>query len=376
MQQGKDKQADKVQRELVKLEKNSLTFDTGDSVLSKNSIVIVDESSMVGRDMRDALVNIGVTAIFVGDPYQLPPVNGEPWFDVDERMTLQTVHRQANGSAILDLATAVRRCDWLVKGEKKMAMFLDGLKEDFGKEGSGVKFFSKSEVNSYEAMKSIAEEHDQVLTFHRNDSESKVRPFKVKSLNQAIRQIRGITSPLPTAGEKVVLTAPFVADTGDTASWFIGETLTLTSDARMIHRGLVGNKARFKDDDALIPALEAARLAGGFVADFEHESGEVLKNVAVSPGLYDCRPLSLMLTTISNRKPSGRAKTSQEIPLTRLMDCDYAAAITTHISQGSEWERVAVFVPPWTLDWQDDGGRSWLYTAVTRARSKLTVVVI
>lgn len=55
----------------------------------------------------------------------------------------------------------------------------------------------------------------------------------------------------------------------------------------------------------------------------------------------------------------------------RLMDVDYGYAITVHKSQGSEWESVCLL---------DDGfGRGqdrdrWLYTAVTRARSKLMVV--
>jgi exodeoxyribonuclease-5 len=56
-----------------------------------------------------------------------------------------------------------------------------------------------------------------------------------------------------------------------------------------------------------------------------------------------------------------------------LFECDYAYAITVHKSQGSEWNSVLV---------ADDGmmknkrefRRRWLYTAVTRAKSKLLIV--
>ena len=50
---------------------------------------------------------------------------------------------------------------------------------------------------------------------------------------------------------------------------------------------------------------------------------------------------------------------------------DYGYAITTHKSQGSQWENVLVYDESWCFrdDWQ-----RWLYTAITRASEKLTIV--
>jgi exodeoxyribonuclease-5 len=50
---------------------------------------------------------------------------------------------------------------------------------------------------------------------------------------------------------------------------------------------------------------------------------------------------------------------------------DYGYAITTHKSQGSQWNNVLVYDESWCFrdDWQ-----RWLYTAITRASDKLTIV--
>jgi len=56
-----------------------------------------------------------------------------------------------------------------------------------------------------------------------------------------------------------------------------------------------------------------------------------------------------------------------------LLELDYAYAITVHKSQGSEWD--SVFVADDEMQIQDkDFRRKWLYTAVTRAKKKLTLI--
>ena len=70
----------------------------------------VDEASMITGQMLDDLRARGVPIWFVGDPGQLPPVGGvDPQLMVDADVKLTTIHRLAEGSAILDLAHAARR---------------------------------------------------------------------------------------------------------------------------------------------------------------------------------------------------------------------------------------------------------------------------
>jgi exodeoxyribonuclease-5 len=56
----------------------------------------------------------------------------------------------------------------------------------------------------------------------------------------------------------------------------------------------------------------------------------------------------------------------------RPMEFDYANAITVHKSQGSEYDRVVVF-----NEYLGDREywRRWAYTAITRAKDKLVIVL-
>jgi exodeoxyribonuclease-5 len=50
---------------------------------------------------------------------------------------------------------------------------------------------------------------------------------------------------------------------------------------------------------------------------------------------------------------------------------DFGYAITCHKSQGSQWENVLIYDESWCFrdEWQ-----RWLYTAITRASEKITLV--
>jgi exodeoxyribonuclease-5 len=58
---------------------------------------IVDEASMVGRDLYDDLRSYGRPIIFVGDHGQLPPVQASGFFNamIDPDIKLETIHRHA-----------------------------------------------------------------------------------------------------------------------------------------------------------------------------------------------------------------------------------------------------------------------------------------
>jgi hypothetical protein len=80
-------------------------------------LVIVDEASMVDDALLLCLAKsakaLDLQLLFVGDPYQLPPVADAAAMPAVFRrvktLSLTTVHRQAAGSPIIDLATAFRQ---------------------------------------------------------------------------------------------------------------------------------------------------------------------------------------------------------------------------------------------------------------------------
>lgn len=78
-------------------------------------IVIIDESSMVSRELLgyilDAQEKYNLKLIFIGDPAQIPPVGERisPVWELDNpSFTLTDIVRQARGSNIISLATALR----------------------------------------------------------------------------------------------------------------------------------------------------------------------------------------------------------------------------------------------------------------------------
>lgn len=77
--------------------------------LEKYHLIIIDECSMVNEEMGKDLLSFGIPILVLGDPAQLPPVAGGGYFTSQEPDAMLTeVHRQAAGSPIIRLATAIR----------------------------------------------------------------------------------------------------------------------------------------------------------------------------------------------------------------------------------------------------------------------------
>lgn len=74
----------------------------------QGGVLIIDEASMVDQEMLSIACEVFETIVLVGDPGQLPPVEGTPALgDVDHFM-LREIHRQAQDSPIIQLAYAAR----------------------------------------------------------------------------------------------------------------------------------------------------------------------------------------------------------------------------------------------------------------------------
>jgi len=92
-------------------EKNNPKYEPGDTIL-------IDESSMVDLQMLEIITRHAeanrLKVLFIGDPYQLPPVSKDkadatpPVFESTKTIELTKVHRQAEASPVLSLATQIR----------------------------------------------------------------------------------------------------------------------------------------------------------------------------------------------------------------------------------------------------------------------------
>lgn len=84
----------------------------GESVLGEAALLIVDECSMVNEEIGSHIMSFGVPVLALGDPAQLPPVEGAGYFTSGKPDAMLTqIHRQAKGNPIIELAHMVRNKD-------------------------------------------------------------------------------------------------------------------------------------------------------------------------------------------------------------------------------------------------------------------------
>ncbi len=97
-----------IAKEKANLKRLAFTLNL-DSDLNDARLLVIDECSMVGKDIGEDLLSFGTKILVLGDPAQLPPVASGGFFTNQEPDVLLTeVHRQARENPILELATIVR----------------------------------------------------------------------------------------------------------------------------------------------------------------------------------------------------------------------------------------------------------------------------
>ena len=101
-------------RPTVSASGKELITASGTCKIKPGSLVIIDEASMISNSFLKAIVDIvkknHLKLLFVGDPFQLPPISDKcSIFDGSlATYTLTTVHRQLGGNPILDKANEFR----------------------------------------------------------------------------------------------------------------------------------------------------------------------------------------------------------------------------------------------------------------------------
>lgn len=89
-----------------------------ESNLKGAALLVVSECSMIDEGMAKDLLSFDVPLLLEGDPYQLPPVFGKSYFMSGKAdFSLSTIHRQAEGSPILELARQARMGSALKLGD-------------------------------------------------------------------------------------------------------------------------------------------------------------------------------------------------------------------------------------------------------------------
>src|SRR6266571_8184392 len=76
---------------------------------SKARLIVIDECSMVDAELARDLMSFGVPLLVLGDPAQLPPIQGGGFFtDAEPDAMLTEVHRQAQDDPIVRMSMDIR----------------------------------------------------------------------------------------------------------------------------------------------------------------------------------------------------------------------------------------------------------------------------
>jgi exodeoxyribonuclease-5 len=258
------------------------------------SLIIVDECSMVDETLARDLLSFGTPVLVLGDPAQLPPVKGLGFFtDREPDFVLTEIHRQAADNPIIHMSMKVREGRTLQPGR-----------------------YGDSEV----IAPGVTLDADRVMAA---DQMLVGRNATRLRYNARFREVRGIASPMPVAGDKLVC-------------------LRNDKDKGLLNGGLWNVRNLLNGRGASI------RMA------IQSDDGQTDQSVSVRTEFF-----------------TGQEGTLDWSQRRRSDEFAFGYALTVHKSQGSQWDDVVLFdESPY---FREHRARH-LYTGLTRAAQKVTVV--
>jgi exodeoxyribonuclease-5 len=264
-----------------------------DSLLKTAALLIVDECSMLGPDLGQDLLSFKTKILVLGDPAQLPPINGQGFFNGEPDVMLKDIHRQAKDNPIIRLSMLVRTGKGIKTGT-------------YG--NSKVVRLDEADQDEYMAC-------NQLLC-GRNTTR--------KGFNRKLRNRLGFSEPLfPMEEEKLIC-------------------LRNNPKKGLLNGGMW--KVRSSELDASNVKMKLYSM------DLPCSQDVIV-------------PLEFFSAEQVNLDWRERKK---------IDEFDYAYAITVHKSQGSQWPYVVVFNENQAFR---EHAAKWLYTAITRASERVTIII-
>lgn len=283
-------------------------------------LIVVDEISMLPKEMWDLLLSHNIYVICLGDPFQLPPIGEDNGVLYDAHIFLDEIMRQAQESEIIRLTMDIR-------------------------EGKPLQLFKGNEVqvvNKIDLVDGMYTWADQIIV-GKNDTR--------RNINACMRKMLfGIEDGVPIVGDKVICLRndwEHPSEAGDIA--VNGTIGYLTS----IHYN--------RYHPYLHPQL---------IADFLPDTYSD-EDVERSPYDLFFRNVNMDYKLLTTGEETVNNKNFKFFPKAhRPQVYDYGYCITCHKAQGSEYDKVLVIEE----FLKGNEHARWLYTAATRAKEKLVIV--
>lgn len=282
-------------------------------------IVIIDEASMVNKDIFDDLMKYRKSIIAVGDHGQLPPIGEIFNLLQNPDYILKTIQRQAKDNPIIKLSALVRQHGYIKPGiyslENERKVFKLSWRDPMTKQ----------------VFNNIQWDENYIILCAFNQTRVE--------LNNIIRRRLGNKLPEPYPNERIIC-------------------LKNNHETKVMN-GQLGTLVWFSRATSKIYDM-TIKMDGNndFYSNLVHEC--CFGKESYDNG-YD------YVTWKKNKRLFMKTKYNS-------MDLfDFGYAISVHRSQGSEWDNVVLFEQR-TKHWDDSFYKRWLYTAVTRAKKNLFVI--
>lgn len=279
--------------------------------IGKNiKLIVVDEGSMVPENIAHDLLSYDIPIVALGDLNQLPPVFGEPYFLKNPNVILKQIMRQAEGNPIIWLANEV----------------LEGRELHYGVYGS----------SSVIPKKDLTEFHfrngDMILT-----GTNRLRHNINMYCREELKRIKKLE--YPHIGEKIVCRK-------NNWSREIGNGIYLTN-------GLTGFVDYVYPD-----SYNKRTMKIDFRPDF---TKKVFRNVE-----FDYKHLY----EVPGKNDEDGLNKDYGFYYDKI---EFAYALSTYLSQGSQWDSVLYLHEDFMRDKEDR--KRHIYTAITRAAKQINIVI-
>lgn len=290
-------------------------------------IIVIDEISMAPMSLLQQLNKYpGLYILCLGDPFQLPPIykNEDNHLLDNPHIFLDEIMRQAAESEIIQLTMKIRN------GEP--------LQEFKGKE---VQILHKKDL-----MTGMLSWADQILVATNQTKDN---------INQTMRKMLG-RSESPEDGDKVICCRNYWDTISENDNALINGTIGVLKDVRPVTKWIP--KFLTANNRAIKMNLISAEIIDGDenFSRLDLDKNLILNNEKTLPSQVEYRI-------------NSNFKWKHLLPF----EFEYGYAITTHRAQGSEWDNVLVIEEKFPFSKEEHA--RWLYTACTRASSKLVLVL-
>ena len=293
---------------------DDVEFIARDYLENNPKLIVVDEASMVSKDIFDLLLSHKVHIIFLGDNFQLPAIGDNANILDNPHVVLTEITRQALDSPIIRLSMDIRAGKPLTYGGPKEARIIP-----------------RSKVSDKLLLGA------DIILCGRNTTR--------RQLNTELRKLKwgDQFQEGPINGDKLICLKN---------CWQI----TDQEDEVPLINGSIGTISR-------IHTQETKLLKPKLTARFADELGNVFDKTKFN---IDYK----LLTTGEPTVNSGNFRDFYKVQ--RPVEFDYGYCITCHKAQGSQWDKVLVFAEQMG---DKEYFYKWLYTSCTRAVEKCVIVI-